>query len=318
MNRREFLKTLSLGIIAYGAPFNALVHASGPEDLDDYISDGLFTLSGIDKPQPDDIKKVWEYMFGMSSFDKPYVQGEIDVKHYMAKMKNFDKPHLDDVIIGESEYSTFESTFKRIRRVQRFVGHGHFQVLSLDDAIKIARNSSRVERFSQDELNFMENIFYKEASSYGFFGKKPITEITGKIKKKEVVKVPYTGNYIYKGIPMEMYQKIKKQVGKKVILTSGIRGVMKQFYLFLNKVRKNGGNLSLASRSLAPPGYSFHGKGDFDVGQVGFGVSNFTTRFTTTKVYKQLCDLGYLKLRYPRENYLGVRYEPWHIKTNQV
>ncbi len=50
-------------------------------------------------------------------------------------------------------------------------------------------------------------------------------------------------------------------------LTSGVRGVAKQFILFLAKAEANGGNLSLASRSLAPPGYSYHGVGDFDVGE---------------------------------------------------
>jgi LAS superfamily LD-carboxypeptidase LdcB len=75
-------------------------------------------------------------------------------------------------------------------------------------------------------------------------------------------------------------------LGNKVILTSGIRSIIKQLTLFLNKAYKNNGNISLASRSLAPPGYSYHAIGDFDVGQVGFGVANFTEKFTTTKVFK--------------------------------
>lgn len=89
---------------------------------------------------------------------------------------------------------------------------------------------------------------------------------------------------------------------------------MKQFLLFLNKAYKNNGNLSLASRSLAPTGYSFHGIGDFDVGQAGLGAKNFTDQFTKTEVYRRLGELGYLKLRYPDENLEGVRFEPWHIK----
>lgn len=89
---------------------------------------------------------------------------------------------------------------------------------------------------------------------------------------------------------------------------------MKQFLLFLNKAYSNDGNLSLASRSLAPPGYSFHGNGDFDVGQVGYGALNFTERFTETEVFKRLSEMGYLQLRYPEDNRLGVRFEPWHIK----
>jgi hypothetical protein len=75
-------------------------------------------------------------------------------------------------------------------------------------------------------------------------------------------------------------------------------------------------SLSLASRSLAPPGYSYHGIGDFDVGQVGLGADNFSQRFTTTRVYRKLKDLGYMKIRYVEDNMLGVRFEPWHIKVS--
>ena len=71
----------------------------------------------------------------------------------------------------------------------------------------------------------------------------------------------------------------------------------------------------MASRSLAPPGYSFHGVGDFDVGKKGYGIHNFTERFTQTNVYKNLTDLGYIKFRYERDNNFGVRFEPWHIEV---
>ncbi|MBW2635413.1 MAG: D-alanyl-D-alanine carboxypeptidase family protein [Deltaproteobacteria bacterium] len=71
----------------------------------------------------------------------------------------------------------------------------------------------------------------------------------------------------------------------------------------------------MASRSLAPPGYSFHGIGDFDVGSVGLGIDNFTRHFTKTDVFKKLQDLDYVRLRYTESNRLGVRFEPWHIKV---
>ena len=115
----------------------------------------------------------------------------------------------------------------------------------------------------------------------------------------------------------EMVERLTRELGDRVILTSGVRSVVKQSLLFLNKAYNSQGNLSLASRQLAPPGYSFHGIGDFDVGQVGFGPANFTERFICTEVYRRLESLGYLTLRYPRDNCLGVRFEPWHIKVVQ-
>ena len=112
-----------------------------------------------------------------------------------------------------------------------------------------------------------------------------------------------------------MYNKVKKDIGDSVILTSGIRGVVKQIHLFLAKAVKTGGNLSQASRSLAPPGHSYHGVGDFDVGKIGFGANNFTAAFSGTMEYKRLCELGYVAIRYTENNPYGVRFEPWHIKV---
>jgi LAS superfamily LD-carboxypeptidase LdcB len=132
------------------------------------------------------------------------------------------------------------------------------------------------------------------------------------------VKVPYSGTYLHRGTSVEVFRRIEKKIGEELVLTSGVRSIMKQFLLFLDKAYKNDGNLSLASRSLAPPGYSFHGIGDFDVGQRGFGINNFTAHFTGTTVYSKLLEHGYLALRYPDENLLGVRFEPWHIQVAHV
>jgi hypothetical protein len=238
------------------------------------------------------------------------------IKDYLYRMRNFNAHHDGDIWLNRREFQLLESCVKRFRRVQRTVGHGNFYLLSFDDAIRIARNYQRVGRFSSAELEFLEKIFYLDASHYGFFGEKPLKNITDRVQKRQVLKVPYTGNYLYRGLPVETYNKIKRDVGDKVILTSGVRNVIKQFFLFLNKTYRSKGNLSLASRSLAPPGYSYHGIGDFDVGQVGLGVNNFSERFTTTRVYKQLMNLGYLNIRYKEDNLLGVRFEPWHIKVN--
>jgi hypothetical protein len=241
---------------------------------------------------------------------------EDELKDYLHKIQNFNNIHEDDVLVDSNLYKTFESTVMRLRRLQKLVGHGNFHLLSFTNGLLTARNYSRVGEFTKPELSFMETIFYEEGQRYGFLGKKPLKEITDQVKKNDVVKIPYSGNYLYKDRSIEIYENIKKELGEKVVLTSGIRGVMKQFLLFLNKAYVSNGNLSLASRSLAPPGYSFHGNGDFDVGQAGFGAFNFTERFTETEVFKRLSELGYLKLRYPQYNELGVRYEPWHIKIS--
>lgn len=238
------------------------------------------------------------------------------LRDYLHKIKYFNDPHKNDVRIDSITYRTFESAVMRLRRLQQLVGHGNFQILSFGSGLRAARKYSEVGEFPRPEVRFLEMIFYEEGQRYGFLGLKPLKKITDRISEKDVVKVPGSGNYLYKGRPFETYKEIKRQIGEQVILTSGVRGVMKQFLLFLNKAYAYNGNLSLASRSLAPPGYSFHGNGDFDVGQTGYGALNFTEEFTATEVYKSLHGLGYLRLRYPQDNRLGVRFEPWHIKID--
>ncbi len=280
MKRRYLLKALGLGCIGFGIAPTVLAKAT----------EGYF--AGVTYSKDD------------------------EAKDYLRKMQNFNNRHQDDVLVNSDLYSTFESTVLRLRRLQRLVGHGNFHILNFPDGLALAGNYSKVGKFTKQELSFMETIFYEDGQYYGFLGQKPIKEITNQVKKNDVVKIPYSGNYLYKDRSIEIFERIKKELGDQVVLTSGVRSVMKQFLLFLNKAYSSNGNLSLASRSLAPPGYSFHGNGDFDVGQKGFGALNFTERFTETEVFTRLSELGYLKLRYPRDNQLGVRYEPWHIKIN--
>lgn len=280
MKRRDFLKIVAAGVIGWGIT---------PE----IVAQSMDILPKTPSENLDD-----------------------HIRDYISKMNYFNEPNDDDVQIDRALYKVFESTVMRFRRLQQMVGHGNFQILSFDDGLKVARQYSQVGGFSSAEIGFMEMIFYAEAERYGFLGQKPLNKLTDRIRIKEVIKVPHTGNYLYKGLPLETFQKIKQHAGEQVVLTSGIRGIMKQFLLFLNKANKNHGNLSIASRSLAPPGYSFHGNGDFDVGQAGFGAANFTEQFADTAVYKKLGELGYLKLRYPQDNFVGVRFEPWHIKVS--
>ena len=164
----------------------------------------------------------------------------------------------------------------------------------------------------------MEKIFHGDARCYGFLEDKPLKNLTHAVARNEVVRIAATGNYLHRGDSFDAYQKIKKSVGDRVDAHLGIRGIIKQYRLFLNKAYQNGGNFSLASRQVAPPGYSYHGFNDFDVGQAGFGDLNFTERFTATDAYRRMADLGYLNLRYPQDNLLGVRYEPWHIMVSNA
>lgn len=238
-----------------------------------------------------------------------------NLKDYLHDMANFDLPHSGDIILKNDQLDLLNSTFKKLKRIQRFVGFGNFSILGFDETLLFAHRNSSIENFTKKELNFLDYTFNFDATNYGFYGKKPIKNITSQVSQKDLIKISGTGNFLYRGQPHETYKSIKKLLGNKVYLTSGVRGIMKQFTLFLAKASENNGNLSLASRSLAPPGYSFHGVGDFDVGETGLGAANFSIKFAGTETCMKLRNQGYLKLRYPKDNMLGVRFEPWHIKV---
>jgi len=250
-----------------------------------------------------------------SSLPPPTSQ-DAAIRDYLYRMRHFDENHDSDIYLDSKGFQLLTLSRSRLKRVQHIVGHGNFYLLSFDDALKIARSYSRVGRFSKKELDFLEMIFYEDCTVYGFWGEKPLKSLTTRIPKTQVLKIPYSGNYIYKGYPLMMYRNIRRDIGDQAILTSGVRSVIKQFMLFLDKAYISSGNLSLASRSLAPPGYSYHSIGDFDIGQAGYGTENFTKRFTETEVFRKLKDLGYVKLRYRKDNLSGVRFEPWHIKVH--
>ncbi len=279
MKRRNFLKAVASGVLAIGPSVSA--------------------VAALQPPPPPTPRPKFHHN---------------NLQAYLEKVRHFDKDHPGDIFLAPRHFSLLKMALARFERLQKNIGYGNFHLLSFDDAIKNAKRYPEVGRFSMAELNFVEMIFYAVASDYGFLGRKPMKNLTDRIPKREVVRVAHAGQFLYRGLPEETYNKIRRDLGEDVILTSGIRSIIKQFVLFLSKTYHSHGNLSRASRSLAPPGYSYHGISDFDVGQVGFGAANFTQRFVTTSVFKRLQNRGYASLRYSRDNMLGVRFEPWHIK----
>jgi len=220
----------------------------------------------------------------------------------------------ETVWLRDDQVGAFLSVQKKVELVKRYVGYGNFNILSYDDMLKTAARYSKIGKFTLRELSFMEEIFYADPNEHGFYGKKTIQTLTTNIDKKKVMKVPRTGHYLFRGHSDESYNRVISDVGKSLILTSGARGVPKQMNLYLNKIKRTKGNISLASRSLAPPAYSYHSVGDFDVGKKGWGYKNFTVSFVRTREFWSLQKLPYISMRYTINNRDGVRFEPWHVK----
>ncbi|HEY0961098.1 MAG TPA: M15 family metallopeptidase [Pseudomonadales bacterium] len=233
---------------------------------------------------------------------------------YLQKVRNFDADFTSDVHLGDNNGRLLLPTLARLERVQNFVGHAHFNLIGFEEMLYFARNYPDIGAFEKAEVDFMDEIFNTDARAYGFFGEKVSPHLNHRIAQRDVEKIAGSGHYLLKGESLNHYLRIRKDVGEQLLLTSGVRNNVKQLHLFLAKTLQSDGNLSRASRSLAPPGYSFHNAGDFDVGKIGLGESNFTADFSHTDEFRRLINLGYVDIRYTDSNELGVRYEPWHIK----
>lgn len=232
-----------------------------------------------------------------------------------AKSFYFSQDFPDDIFFQPERYELAKTVTQKFRAVQRYVGHGNFNLLGMDEFFYYAKVAPSCSEVTNAERFFLEDLFFYDAALYGFKGEKTAPNFSDAISKNKVVKIPYSGHFLRKGKSVELFEKIKDDVGESLILTSGVRGVAKQFHLFLEKSLATNGNLSKASRSLAPPGYSFHFKGDFDVGKKDFHLRNFDQDFAHTDEFKRLVELGYVNIRYTQSNNLGVRFEPWHLKV---
>ena len=236
-----------------------------------------------------------------------------------AKMRDrvlhFNEDLNGDVWLEESRQKLFNGLHARIERVQKTVGYGNFNILSFDEMLQVGEHYASVEPFTKAEKQMLDELFFRNAKDLGFYGEKVTDNQTTAVKPDKVQKIPGSGHFLYKGESEELFKKLCSIVGEDLILTSGIRSVAKQYHLYTSKVLNANYNLSRASRSLAPPGYSYHAIGDFDVGQRNWGLKNFTSDFADSDVFKELISLGYIRIRYTIDNTFGVRFEPWHIRV---
>jgi hypothetical protein len=318
VDRRNFLKLFSAGTVA--AMSGQLVQkGTGPvgvvpfEDIDASVADLANSIRLMSSPAP----SLAGYLDDFSDAERATLATTSSPRrgHYLAKMEDFERTHIEDVYLDREDFTVLISSFRRLDRVQNLVGHGNFNIVSFDAMLRYGRGYSSVGQFSKAETDFIEKLFEADPVRYGFYGDKVVPQLTSFVPVNKRVKVDSTGHHLYRGQSESLYVQLQKDLGGSVVLTSGIRGVVKQMHLFLAKTIQARGNLSRASRSLAPPGHSYHGIGDFDVGKVGFGRRNFTEDFARTEEYRRLVDLGYVDIRYPRGNGFGVRFEPWHIKV---
>ncbi|MGI9287493.1 MAG: M15 family metallopeptidase [Pseudomonadales bacterium] len=313
MKRRTLLKALPLGLLPLAGESVAWL---------ELISGKCCSHDPVVPENPkDETYKLEEQTPGLSVRHRESSHSvEHDTNHTghnavdLQKIKEFDQQYPGDFLLNSNQLELLKKVSARLQVAQSYIGHGNFNLVTFDHLLMCGEHYPAIGAFSAQELYFIEDIFYADATRYGFYGQRVTPELTAIVQRRDIKKIGRTGHFLFRGQPLQKYQSIRAELGSGITLTSGIRGIVKQTQLFLAKAVVTNGNLSQASRSLAPPGYSYHGIGDFDLGKVGFGLRNFTESFATTDEYKRLIDLGYVSIRYTETNPFGVRHEPWHIK----
>ncbi len=120
-----------------------------------------------------------------------------------------------------------------------------------------------------------------------------------------------------------MAEKIKEEENLDIYIDSGYRSSGRQAYLFvLYLVEDNNFCLKENGKWIALPGYSEHGSpvnNAIDIvnkeGINGFSENQTSEAFEATQEYKWLVKNANefnFYLSYPKNNSLGVAYEPWH------
>lgn len=243
---------------------------------------------------------------------------EADIKQMRvdhAKMGAPDRPAAGDVFLNRRFRRALPSTLARLHRAEEYFGHGFFNIVGFGQLFKEAANIPKIGGFGIDEIGLLQWLFFEDAASFGFRGPRVTTDFLEGFRASEMHYEKRFGQYLFTHRAKPLWDRMRSDIGEDLILTSGVRGLPKQSRLFLDKLMAQQANVSLVSRSLAPPGYSFHGVGDFDVGSRRLGAENFTHAFVYSQVFRRMQTLNYVELRYPDNNRLGVRYEPWHVKV---
>ena len=199
----------------------------------------------------------------------------------------------------------------RLESVQRVIGQGRFNLVSFADVRAAAKRTPQGALTAVEESTCSE-LFHLDARRIGFLGARVVRDMNYALPQAQLVRVE-GGQHLFPAANA-LFDRARLAVGPQLIVTSGARGVAKQMLVFLRSALR-AGIIARHVHTVAPPGYSYHAVGDMDVGDRALGGANFTEAFANSSTYRKLIALPYVRLRYPRNNALGVSFEPWHLQV---
>jgi hypothetical protein len=189
------------------------------------------------------------------------------------------------------------------------------------------------DELSWYELEFARKVLGIEPGLLGFAG-----PYHGAERPLDLVRVDRDGEQLFPRDALKDFERIRDQmqadIGKVITMKSGYRSPGKQAYLFFYSLAdaETGSGFSLAetARRIALPGYSEHASSttpalDFSVAgedellaAKGGAAPSYARRaafIEATAEYEWLRKNAHrfnFYLSYPRDNELGVDFEPWH------
>ncbi len=213
--------------------------------------------------------------------------------------------------LPEWPLARLRSLAARLNDVQNVIGQGRFNLVSFADVRAAARQTAQGALTAAEESSCRE-LFHLDARRIGFLGARVVRDMNYALPQAELLRVD-GGQHLFPAASA-LFARARAAVGPQLIVTSGARGVPKQMLVFLRSALR-AGIIARPVHSVAPPGYSYHAVGDMDVGDRALGGANFTAAFANSATYRKLIALPYVRLRYPRNNALGVSFEPWHLQV---
>ena len=181
-----------------------------------------------------------------------------------------------------------------------------------------------------DEKLFVKNLLNQNPKTYGFNGpflgieKVPLflkkiqgQKYTREREEEEIAQqyLPFQVWLAYKKLSKAM----KNEIGKEILIESGYRSPAYQVLTFLySLVEKHKLDYEKTLNLVALPGYSQHGHPPLQA--IDFTTKDGALRgekmgFENTSEYDWLSKSAnkyHFHLSYPKNNALGIRFEPWH------
>lgn len=181
-----------------------------------------------------------------------------------------------------------------------------------------------------EEVNLVKRFLDINPKDYGFkgsfFGIKevrknliPIKDQKYILKNKTVkIEVQYLPRLVYLAYK-KLNQQLKEDIERQLLIESGYRSPAYQLYIFLYYLKFHKWNFNKIIKRVALPGYSEHGNSretalDF-ITEKGIPTDERPFDFVKTKEYKWLLRNARkfdFYQSYPKNNNLGVIFEPWH------